>query len=597
MARSSALAIAVVLALALPGSAQANTIAQSRTVQDTDVKYAGVGNMRSTGTGTLTVSGVPTGSVAAAYLYWHGPTNTANPAANSAVVFNGAPLNGANIGLADHNCWAGAPTNFVNSQSYFADVTSRVSGNGSYSLTNFVKSGGGVTANGASLVVLYDDGNASNDRDVVIFDGNDSNVASIYDAEGWAATMGGLNYTAGSGSLDLHVSDGQTFPEEALVVNGVEVVPAGTIFNGAGEEGGAGTNQLWDIKPVDVTARLAADPNTLAFASGFDDDDCLSLIVAIVNVPAGAAPPPAAPATSTGGAAPGVTSSSLSGSVDPNGEATSYRFQYGKTTAYGSQTALGSVHAGTSAVPVSAAAGGLQPSTTYHYRVIAFNAGGPAAGVDRTFTTRAAPSADEGGVLGDTAQSPAPVARKTVVIAEVSGSVLLKVPGSKKFVPIGLARSIPVGSQIDARKGRVRLTSAADANGKTQSALFYDGIFKVGYATEALASGKKRRKKAMRVLITQAALVGKVGPCPRAKKAGASAKRRKRRLWGNGKGRFRTRGRRSSALVRGTTWLVEDRCDGTLTRVTKGSVTVRDFARRKNVIVKKGRKYLARAKR
>ena len=48
--------------------------------------------------------------------------------------------------------------------------------------------------------------------------------------------------------------------------------------------------------------------------------------------------------------------------------------------------------------------------------------------------------------------------------------------------------------------------------------------------------------------------------------------------------------------MRGTIWLVEDRCDGTLTKVTKGSVTVRDFKRRKTVIVKKGRKYLAKAR-
>jgi len=42
---------------------------------------------------------------------------------------------------------------------------------------------------------------------------------------------------------------------------------------------------------------------------------------------------------------------------------------------------------------------------------------------------------------------------------------------------------------------------------------------------------------------------------------------------------------------------VEDRCDGsTLTRVAEGTVTVRDFARRKNVTVKKGRRYVAKAR-
>ena len=75
-----------------------------------------------------------------------------------------------------------------------------------------------------------------------------------------------------------------------------------------------------------------------------------------------------------------------------------------------------------------------------------------------------------------------------------------------------------------------------------------------------------------------------------------AAKRKKRRLWGNGKGRFRTKGSFSSATVRGTKWLTEDRCNGTLTRVTKGTVTVRDFARKRTVIVRAGQRYLARRK-
>ena len=61
--------------------------------------------------------------------------------------------------------------------------------------------------------------------------------------------------------------------------------------------------------------------------------------------------------------------------------------------------------------------------------------------------------------------------------------------------------------------------------------------------------------------------------------ATASAKRRKRvrRLWGDGKGSFRTSGRYSAATVRGTRWLTEDRCDGTITRVVRGEVRVDDF--------------------
>jgi ferric-dicitrate binding protein FerR (iron transport regulator) len=68
-------------------------------------------------------------------------------------------------------------------------------------------------------------------------------------------------------------------------------------------------------------------------------------------------------------------------------------------------------------------------------------------------------------------------------------------------------------------------------------------------------------------------------------------------LWGNGKGKFRTNGKYSSATVRGTVWLTQDECDGTLTKVTRGTVRVRDLKRKKTVTVKAGHSYLARAQR
>ena len=75
------------------------------------------------------------------------------------------------------------------------------------------------------------------------------------------------------------------------------------------------------------------------------------------------------------------------------------------------------------------------------------------------------------------------------------------------------------------------------------------------------------------------------------------SRRKIRRLRGSGKGRFRTRGRYSSATVRGTVWTVTDRCDGTLTKVTRGVVAVRDFRRKKTVRLRAGRSYLAKARR
>ena len=89
------------------------------------------------------------------------------------------------------------------------------------------------------------------------------------------------------------------------------------------------------------------------------------------------APAPKAPSVYTGGSA-GVSTSSvtLNGSVTPHGLETSYVFQYGTTTGYGAQTPPASVGSGTAAVQVSQSITGLQPYTTYHYRIVATSAAG-----------------------------------------------------------------------------------------------------------------------------------------------------------------------------------------------------------------------------
>ena len=70
-----------------------------------------------------------------------------------------------------------------------------------------------------------------------------------------------------------------------------------------------------------------------------------------------------------------------------------------------------------------------------------------------------------------------------------------------------------------------------------------------------------------------------------------------RHLWGSGKGQFRTTGRYASATIRGTKWLTDDRCNGTLIRVTVGAVTVRDQTLKRSLVLKKPKSYLAPAKR
>src|SRR5206468_1804072 len=119
---------------------------------------------------------------------------------------------------------------------------------------------------------------------------------------------------------------------------------------------------------------------------------------------------------------------------------------------------------------------------------------------------------------------------------------------------------------------------------------FYSGIFKV--------SQKRSSKPLTEVTLQAGSYAASCGPVSSAGRAvAARSKKRLAHLWGRGKGRFRTRGKFSAATVRGTTWLTEDRCDGTRTRVVKGTVSVFDSGLQRRVTVKAGHSYLARATR
>jgi hypothetical protein len=82
-----------------------------------------------------------------------------------------------------------------------------------------------------------------------------------------------------------------------------------------------------------------------------------------------------------------ITSATLNGTVNPNGSSTTYDFQYGTSINYGSTTQPTNAGAGSSNVPVSASISSLTLNTTYHYRLVATNAGGTKDGSDETFST------------------------------------------------------------------------------------------------------------------------------------------------------------------------------------------------------------------
>ncbi|HEY7892353.1 MAG TPA: hypothetical protein VIC05_09120 [Solirubrobacteraceae bacterium] len=93
------------------------------------------------------------------------------------------------------------------------------------------------------------------------------------------------------------------------------------------------------------------------------------------------------PSVTTGLPVPAPPSgATLTGTVNPNGAATTYVFQYGTTTSYGSSTAAGSLAASSSNQNVQQNITGLTTGTTYHYRLVAKNPGGETVGADQMFT-------------------------------------------------------------------------------------------------------------------------------------------------------------------------------------------------------------------
>ncbi len=296
-------------------------------------------------------------------------------------------------------------------------------------------------------------------------------------------------------------------------------------------------------------------------------------------------------------AATSVTSeaASLHGLVNPRTRMTSYWFEVGTTLAYGITTTPASAGKGDKPVPVTTGIGDLQPATAYHARLVASSDRGLTDGNDVTFTTSAAspgapaplPAPAAPSPLPGTAPAPAaiaaPVLGHTVTLAPAAGTVLVRVPGATTPAALGDGASVPVGSIVDTRAGTVKLQSALPA-GRTQTGTFHGGIFQVRQAAGAHG-------------MTDLVLRGAPPTCPaRGARAAATARRRPpRSLWGHDShGHFRTRASNSVITVRGTTWFVSDRCDGTLTRVTAGSVAVRDLHTGRTVVLHAGQQHLAR---
>ncbi|HEX8205812.1 MAG TPA: DPP IV N-terminal domain-containing protein [Solirubrobacteraceae bacterium] len=211
---------------------------------------------------------------------------------------------------------------------------------------------------------------------------------------------------------------------------------------------------------------------------------------------------PHAPAVTTGEAT-GVTqtAATLNGVVNPATRAfdTTYRFEYGPTTEYGSATDEVTLDGTTDDQAVSAALQGLQPGTTLHYRLVATNGRGTTAGEDRTLTTAAPtppppPTTCPAGQVGVPPQCVAIIAKEPAKMQLLRATIDRRTRTLSILAPITRRASGTVAIQlqaagrftrftapIDEQTGRVRVTRRIPAS----QARLGTGILTIAYDGDA----------------------------------------------------------------------------------------------------------------
>lgn len=290
----SVLGLSVLLGLLQADAALGVPVAHTRTESNIDWTSAGVAGVGG-GSGTIQLTGV-SGTVTKAFLYWHGIDNSGPGSVydNANVTINGHAVTGAPLGDATTNCWGEG-----SSRAYRADVTPWVPGNGAYLIGNL--SLPGHSANGASLVVIFDDGINSNNRDLVFFEGNDSNIPDGFPGEdtGWHATLAPIAYSGGTVRAQFHLADGQFFEDNSVTFSGdspVTLAEATNRWDGdslpSAGTSRTSTGDLWDIHTFNISGVFTtAGTKTLQMDGQLPVSDCLGLALLLIDLAPGSAPP------------------------------------------------------------------------------------------------------------------------------------------------------------------------------------------------------------------------------------------------------------------------------------------------------------------
>jgi hypothetical protein len=311
----------------------------------------------------------------------------------------------------------------------------------------------------------------------------------------------------------------------------------------------------------------------------------------------------------------GTGTVTFSAVVHPHGRATTAFFEFGLASRYREPRPPGIVYdrssprvhlaAGSQVNSVSGRVSGLVPNALYHLRLVATSRAGTVYSPDATFTTAKDPP------------PPLPRFGATVNVAPVSALVLIRAGSlrstrasqaasliaGKDFLPLTENRQAPIAAQIDARAGALRLVVAGAQRPLTQEATLSGGLFSLSQTPQGVGVG-----------LTTVSLLEGIVPdsatydsCPAPGTAPASDGQAPTALSSSAvlqtlnardqDGSFATRGRYSITTVSaaGTVWDTVDRCDGTLTIVRRGTVTVTDLRLGTTNVVPAGQQYLAQA--
>ena len=163
--------------------------------------------------------------------------------------------------------------------------------------------------------------------------------------------------------------------------------------------------------------------------------------------------------------------------------------------------------------------------------------------------------------------------------------MLYKEPNTSKFVPLTGTTEIPVGSQVDTTHGTIKLIAGL-GGGKTNSANFNDGLFKMQ---------QKKAKNAFMTLLLQGGTWDLPDACAERLERRREAEASGAQALGERQGPLHDQGPLQLSDRARDEPAVQDRCDGTLTRVLRGIVKVQDFRKHKTVNIRAGHTYLATA--